>query len=175
MHEVINEIIAPPPIFFQANSFKTSPISAEKFLSAFCSALLPNLSDWRGQIFQRLSDWRWQVCQCLANSEGVYSNIAFYIILENPQGSILSRSPIGAKKIFSTDRRGFIQIWMVKNRRWSDYFVNNFVHERLSTLKPIRAALTSRDLYSDTKFSQSQSRVKLRINDRSNFYFWGIN
>ena len=38
-----------------------------------------------------------------------------------------------------------------------------FVHTHLSTLKPIRAALTSRDLSSDTKFSLSQSRVTLPL------------
>jgi len=36
---------------------------------------------------------------------------------------------------------------------------------RLSTLGPIRAALTSQDLSSDTKFSPSQSRVMLPLND----------
>jgi len=37
------------------------------------------------------------------------------------------------------------------------------VHVRLSTLKPIRAALTFQDLSTDTKFSPSQSRVTLPL------------
>ena len=52
---------------------------------------------------------------------------------------------------------------MVNNTRWSAYFINNFVHARLSTLKPIRAALTSQDLSSDTKFAPTQSRVMLPL------------
>ena len=43
----------------------------------------------------------------------------------------------------------------------SAYFVNNFVHVRLPTLEPIRAALTSQNLLFDTKFSPSQSHVTL--------------
>ena len=51
-----------------------------------------------------------------ANSEGAYSTIqvAFYIILENPRSSNFYRSPIGAAKFFSANRRGFNQIRMEK-------------------------------------------------------------
>ena len=54
---------------------------------------------------------------------------------------------------------------MEKNRHGSAYFVNNFVHVRLPTFEPIRAALTSQDLSFDTKFSPSQSRVTLPLKD----------
>ena len=53
---------------------------------------------------------------------------------------------------------------MEKTRRGSAYFVNNFVHVRLPTLEPIRAALTSQEISFDTKFSPSQSRVTLPLN-----------
>ena len=92
---------------------------------------------------------------------GVYSTLAFYIILENPRSSIFSCSPIGGDKFINANRRGFKQIRMVNNRRWSAYFINNFA--RLSTLKPIRAALTSQDLSSYTKFAPTQSRVTLPL------------
>ena len=69
------------------------------------------------------------------------------------------------EKFISTNRRGFIQIRMVNNRRWSAYFINIFVHARLSTLKPIHAALTSQDLSFDTKFAPTQSYVMLPLND----------
>ena len=68
---------------------------------------------------------------------------------------------IGAAKFFCANWRGFNQIRMEKNRRGSAYFVYNFAHVRLSTLGPIRAALTSQVLSTDTKFSPSQSRVTL--------------
>ena len=55
---------------------------------------------------------------------------------------------------------------MVNNRRWRAYFINYFVHARLSTLKPIRAALTSQDLSSGTKFAQTQSRVTLPLSKK---------
>ena len=104
-----------------------------------------------------------------ANSKGVYSTIAFYIILENPRSSNFYRSPIGAAKFCSANRRDFSQIRMEKKRRGSAYFVNNLVHVCLPTLEPIRAALTSQDLSFDTKLSPSQSRVTLPL---SNTYFF---
>ena len=52
-------------------------------------------------------------------TRGVYSTIAFYYILENPRSSIFPANPIGADKFCSANRRGFKQIRMEKNRRWS--------------------------------------------------------
>jgi len=52
----------------------------------------------------------------------------------------------------------------LKNRATLTYNARIFANTPLSELIYIRAALTSRDLSSDTKFSQSQSRVTLPLN-----------
>ena len=76
---------------------------------------------------------------------------------------LIETSPIGAGKFFSANRRDFNQIRMEKNRRRSAYIVYNFAHVCLSNLGPIRVALTSQVLSTDTKFSLSQSRVTLPL------------
>ena len=94
VHEVINEMSAPAPIIYHLNLFETSPIGADKFISA-----------------NRIGGEKF-----FEKPQGVYSTIAFYIILENPRSSILSRSPIGAQKFCSANRSGFKRIRMEKNR-----------------------------------------------------------
>ena len=172
MHEVINERSSSAPIFFDANSIETSPIGAEKN----CSAPIEKNS-WGILHYSILLHFR--------KSAKFNFSPPIRLALNN------SSAPIGlvwnerrTKLLFSANRRAVKIVprqsdwrWKIcqrqserfqtnsngKNRRWGTIFVNYFVHTHLSTLKPIRAALTSQDLSSDTKFGPSQSRVTLPL------------
>ena len=53
--------------------------------------------------------------------------------------------------------------------------MNNFVYARLSTLGPIRAALTSQDYYSsDIKFAPTQSRVTPPLKGQCHEKFFSV-
>ena len=71
--------------------------------------------------------------------------------------------PKGATQFCSALRKGFSRIRKAKWRQRSPKNVRNFVHTHLSTLGPIRAALTSQDLSLDIKFGPFQSRETLPL------------
>ena len=74
------------------------------------------------------------------------------------------RSSEAGVNLLAVFRRPLIKrVVLCALRKTANKFIRNFVYTNLSTTGPIRGALTSQDLSSDTKFSPSQSHETLPL------------